>query len=63
MFSQNLYGGFGSLWKSRIVFGQLKQFADAADPFGDYNAKLRKMSPQRVDAHCLLLDQQFAGFM
>ncbi len=54
---QNLYGHPGGVWKSRITFGQLKQFVDTANSFGGDNAELRKMAAQRVDANRPLFDE------
>jgi putative transposase len=46
--------------KRRVIFGQLEQFADATNALGDDDAEFRKMTTKRIDAHRLLLDEQFA---
>ncbi|MGH6830914.1 MAG: hypothetical protein ACREDG_07140 [Methylocella sp.] len=57
---QNLHGRPGGVRKCWIIFGQLDKLVDAANPFRDNNAELRKMAAQGVDAHRLLFDEQLA---
>ena len=58
--SWTLNTGLGGVWKRRVYFGLLEQFANAADSLGDDNAEFGKMAAQRIDAHRSLLDQQLA---